>query len=105
MLFAGFIFKRLIKLFEAVAVKENHTSSFQPLSVPHVGFGKEEDCVAPWVEPAVIAAQFKSGFTVSGIAPVQLSFAGGGGGVPIHKLKDASVVTIADVVNTLIQYV
>ena len=70
-------FKKLIVCSAPVAVKEYHTSSFQPLAVPHVGLGSVVDCVALLVVPAVTVPHSKFGFTVRGVAFIHSSFEGG----------------------------
>jgi hypothetical protein len=63
---------------EFVATKEYHTSSSATPAHP------ARDCVAPTVVPAVFT---QAAFTARLIAPVQLLFAGGGGGVVTHIEK------------------
>ena len=81
-----------------VATKENHTSSFTP-EAPQLGAGAV-DCVAETVLLLVNTAQLKSGFTVSEIAPVQSSLAGGGGGVATHISKVALLLELDGYVHT-----
>ena len=94
-------FKRLTEWLLPTATKEYQTSSFQPFSKLQEGVGVVADCVAPEVVPAVTVPQSWLEFTVNEMAPVHSSLPGGGGGVPMHILKEASVVTVEEVVNTL----
>ena len=57
--------------------------------------------VAEAVVPAVTTGHNRFGFTVSGTAAIQLSFAGGGGGVVMQIVKLAELVVVAVKVHTL----
>jgi hypothetical protein len=65
-----------------------------------VGAGAVEG-VAEMVVPVVEAVHVIVGFTVNITAPLQLSFTGGGGGVPTHMVKLAESPIVAVVVQTL----
>ena len=84
----------------AVAVNLYQTSSSTPVG-EHDGVGKPTEAVALVMVPLVKAPQSKLGLTVRLIAPIQLSFNGGGGGEPIHIVNCADSIIDADVVNTL----
>ena len=70
----------------AVAVNLYQTSSSTP-AAEHEGTGKPTEAVALVIVPFVKAPHSKFGFTVRLIAPVQLSFGGGGGGEPTHTVN------------------
>ena len=95
---AGKILESVRRCVAEVAVKLNHTSSFQALALPQEGSGITADKVALWVVPEVIAVQVNVGFTVRTTAPGQLSLIGGGGRVPTQILKLALVVARVEVV-------
>ena len=72
-----------------VAVKEYQTSSLTPVA-EQLG-AVSTDAVALTVVPAVVTPQFKSALTVSEVAALQLSLAGGGGGV-VTQIVNVGVV-------------
>jgi len=82
-----------------VATKEYQTSSFTPVAA-HVGAVATEG-VAEAVVPVVVTAQARFTFTVKLTAAMQLSLAGGGGGVPMQIVKLAKLPGVATTVHTL----
>ena len=92
-------FNKLTVWLLLAATKEYQTSSSQPFNPLQVGVGVVADWVAPAVLPAVVTPQSWFAFTVREIAPTHSSFAGGGGGVPMHKLKFTSCAIVAVVVK------
>ena len=67
-----------------MAVKVYQTSSS---SVPVHEVPPSREGVAHATVPGTVCAQTRVGFTGATIAVAQLSFAGGGGGVPMHISK------------------
>ena len=89
-----------------VATKENQTSSLTPVA-PHVGAGTPVVCVAETVVPFIVCAQEKFALTGTGVAPAQLSLAGGGGGIEtqIPNVPNTGGVAVALYLQNLIRIV
>ena len=97
---AGIILVRDTRCVVAVAENLYQTSSSTPVA-EQVGTGKPTEAVALVMVPLVNEPHNKSGLTAKLIAPIQLSFVGGGGGEPMHKLNEADSKMEVEVVKIL----